>query len=76
MLTLNKLAGGNPRATQEESGNRDNEAEDAGRDINYGSQEVAGVAGQASQTMLAIREQIAQDIWLDYQSYLARHRLD
>jgi len=76
MLTLKKLAGDNPRATQEESGNGDNEAEDAGRDINYGSQEMAGVAGQASQTMLAISEQIAQDMWLDYQSYLVRHRLD
>jgi len=46
------------------------------RDINNGSQETVALEGQASQTMLAIREQIAQDMWVEYQSYLARHRLN
>jgi len=76
MLTLNQRVAGNPQASQEDSGDGDDEDEDTVRDINNGSQETVALEGQASQTMLAIREQIAQDMWVEYQSYLARHRLN
>jgi len=76
MLTLNQLVARNLQASQKDSGDGDDEDEDTVRDITNGSQETVALEGQASQTMLAIREQIAQDMWVEYQSYLARHRLN
>jgi len=73
MLTVNPQVADHSESFQEELGIGYDEQEDERGDINYRSQEIGPVERQSSQTMLAIRDKIAEDMWLQYYLYLARH---
>jgi len=66
MLTINPQVADHSQSSSEELGIGYDEQEDESVDIYYRSQEIGLVEGQSSQTMLAITDKIAEDMWLQY----------